>query len=159
MKAVVYDAGVLIAADRNNRRIWIEHRVYLEEGFLPLVPAPVLAQVSRSTQQVQLRRFLRGCEIAIFDEAAAHRVGGLLACTRTTDVVDASVVELAVQRRAEIVTSDTLDIQTLVVASRAQVRIRSFDFLPLARCASFSRDMLYSLIKITARDFANTGLA
>lgn len=34
MKRVVYDAGVLIAADGNDRRRWAEHRVLLEAGFL-----------------------------------------------------------------------------------------------------------------------------
>ncbi len=38
MKSVVYDAGVLIAADRSKRRVWAEHRVRLEAGLVPLVP-------------------------------------------------------------------------------------------------------------------------
>jgi predicted nucleic acid-binding protein len=32
MRPVVYDAGVLIAADRSLRRTWAEHRVRLEAG-------------------------------------------------------------------------------------------------------------------------------
>lgn len=60
MKSVVYDTGVLIAADRNERRTWAEHRVRLESGVLPLVPAPVVVQASRSPRQAQMRRFLRG---------------------------------------------------------------------------------------------------
>src|SRR6185295_5897265 len=46
--SVVYDAGALVAADRNERRMWAEHRVRLELGLSIAVPAPVLAQVSRS---------------------------------------------------------------------------------------------------------------
>jgi hypothetical protein len=56
MSAVVYDAAVLVAADRNDRRAWAEHKARLEFGLIPLVPAPVVAQVSRSPQQAQLRR-------------------------------------------------------------------------------------------------------
>jgi hypothetical protein len=48
---IVYDAGVVVAADRNEWRAWVEHKVRLQFGVLPLVPAPVVAQVSRSPQQ------------------------------------------------------------------------------------------------------------
>src|SRR5262245_46239786 len=68
MKSVVYDTGVLIAADRSDRRVWAEHRLRLEAGTLPVVPAPVVAQASRSPTQAQLRRFLRGCEVPALDE-------------------------------------------------------------------------------------------
>lgn len=47
MRAVVYDAAVLVAADRNERRAWAEHKARLELGVVPLVPAPVVVQVSR----------------------------------------------------------------------------------------------------------------
>jgi hypothetical protein len=50
-------------------------------------------------------------------EVAAHRVGALLGKSRTTDVVDASVVELAVARGADVVTSDARDIGRLVAAT------------------------------------------
>jgi hypothetical protein len=63
MNSVVYDAAALVAADRNERRIWAEHKARLEFGVLPSVPAPVVAQVSRSPQQAQLRRFLTGCAV------------------------------------------------------------------------------------------------
>jgi PIN domain len=120
---VVYDAGVLIAADRGERRIWAEHRVRLEAGFVPLVPAPVVAQASRSPRQAQLRQLLRGCEVVAFDEDAAHRVGKLLAATKTRDIADGAVVALAVARKADVRTEDEVDIRRLVSASRAKVRV------------------------------------
>jgi predicted nucleic acid-binding protein len=123
MKRVVYDAAVLIAADRSERRIWAEHRVRLEAGVAPLVPAPVVAQVSRSPKQAQLRRLLRGCEIAPFDEAAAHAAGALLGKARTNDIVDASVVALAVQHSADIISGDADDIRRLVSAARAKLSV------------------------------------
>src|SRR3954463_6739565 len=102
MNAVVYDAAVLMAADRNERRAWAEHKVRLELGVVPLVPAPVVAQVSRSPRQAQLRRFLAGCEIVPLGESEAHEAGRLLGLTRTADVVDAVVVTTALRQKAAI---------------------------------------------------------
>ncbi len=120
MRPVVYDAGVLIAADRGDRRVWAEHKVRLEAGLVPLVPAPVVAQASRSPRQVQMRRFLRGCEIVAFDEAEAHRAGALLGKSRSRDVIDASVVVLAIRRRADIASDDRGDIRHLLSAARTK---------------------------------------
>jgi predicted nucleic acid-binding protein len=120
--SVVYDAGALVAAERNDRRLWAEHRVRLELGLSVVVPAPVVAQVSRSPKQAQLRRLLAGCEVVELDEASAHAVGRLLASSKTTDVVDAAVVELAIRRRADVVTDDRNDLARL--ASAAGVRLR-----------------------------------
>jgi predicted nucleic acid-binding protein len=123
MRSVVYDAGVLIAADRSQRRVWAEHRVRLEAGVVPLVPAPVVAQASRSPKQAQLRRLLRGCEVIAFDEAGAHTAGALLGKTRTRDVVDASVAELSIRRQADIVSDDAEDIRRLLSAANAKTSI------------------------------------
>src|SRR5471030_2454795 len=98
MNPAVYDAGALVAADRNERSTWAEHRVRLEAGVIPSVPAPVVAQVSRSARQARLRRFLRGCDVVDFREVDAHAAGRLLARSRTSDVVDAAVVVLAMDR-------------------------------------------------------------
>ena len=117
MNKVLYDAAVLVAADRNERRAWLEHKVRLEFGVLPLVPAPVVAQVSRSPQQAQLRRFLAGCAVVPLGETEAHEAGRLLGKARTTDVVDAVVVVVASREKAMILTSDRDDIERLVTAS------------------------------------------
>src|SRR5438309_831064 len=71
----VYDAAVLVAADRGVRRIWAEHKSRLRRGARPLVPAAVVAQVSRSARQVQLRRFLDGCIVVPLDADSAHEAG------------------------------------------------------------------------------------
>jgi predicted nucleic acid-binding protein len=123
MTTVVYDAAVLVAADRNERRAWAEHRARLEFGVIPLVPAPVVAQVSRSPQQAQLRRFLTGCVVVPFGESQAHEAGRLLGMTKTADVVDAVVVTLALRRKAMILTSDPDDIERLVRASGLEVAV------------------------------------
>lgn len=119
----MYDASALIAAGRNDRRFWAEHRVRLEMGIVPSVSATVVAQVSRSSRQVQLVRVLRGCEVVPLDEERAHAAGALLAKSRTKDIADAAVVELAIARGADIVTSDRADIEHLVASARAALRV------------------------------------
>lgn len=123
MSALVYDAAVLVAADRSERRVWAEHKVRLEIGLIPLVPAPVVAQVSRSSKQAQLRRFLAGCEVAPLAESEAHEAGRLLGATRTSDVVDAVVVTTAIREKAAILTNDVNDIRRLASASGRDVDV------------------------------------
>lgn len=121
MTAVVYDAGILVSADRNERRIWAEHKARLEFSIVPLVPAPVVAQVSRSPKQAQLRRFLAGCEVIPLEESEAHEAGRLLGLTKTSGIVDAVVVTTAVRHKAIILTSDPTDIRRLVRASGREI--------------------------------------
>jgi hypothetical protein len=123
MTPVVYDAGVLVAADRNVREIWADHKVQLQAGVVPVVPAPVVAQVSRSPSQVQLRRLLRGCEVVALTEAMAHAAGQLLGRARTADVVDAVVVQVASGLRADVVTGDRGDITRLIEAAGVSCRV------------------------------------
>jgi hypothetical protein len=120
---VVYDAGVLVAADRNARGVWADHRVRLESGIVPVVPAPVIAQVSRSPAQVQLRRLLRGCEVVSLTEQKAHAAGQLLGRAGTSDVADAAVAQTAAELRADVVTGDRADIRRLIEAGGAASQI------------------------------------
>jgi predicted nucleic acid-binding protein len=123
MSAVVYDAAVLVAADRNERKAWAEHKVRLELGVIPIVPAPVVVQASRSPQQAQLRRFLTGCVVTPLGETEAHEAGRLLSMTKTADVVDAVVVTTAIRHKATILTSDSDDMERLVLASGREVTV------------------------------------
>jgi predicted nucleic acid-binding protein len=123
MRQVVYDTGVLIAADRSVRRTWAEHRVRMEAGVIPLVPAPVVAQASRAPGQAQMRRLLRRCVVVPFDESAGHAAGALLGKTRTKDVVDASVAVLSICSAADVVSDDPSDIRRLLAAAGAKLSI------------------------------------
>jgi hypothetical protein len=111
--SVVYDAGVLIAADRNDRATWAAHRVRLESGLVPVTTAPVVAQVSRSPRQVQLRRFLRGCSIVPFAPDQAHGVGALLGAADSSDAVDGHLVTVAASVAATVLTADSEDLNRL----------------------------------------------
>jgi hypothetical protein len=126
MSTVVYDATVLVAADKNERRVWAEHKARLEFGVVPSVPAPVVAQVSRSPQQAQLRRFLTGCAVVPLSEVEAHEAGRLLGKTGTADVVAAVVVTTAVRLKALILTGDEHHIKRLVAASGRNLLVLPF---------------------------------
>lgn len=111
--SVVYDTGVLVAADRSDRRLWADHRARLELDIVPLTTAPVVAQASRSSRQVQLRRFLRGCQVVALSESVAHEVGALVGTSGVSDVVDVHVVLVASKARASVLTSDDDDLQRI----------------------------------------------
>ena len=121
----VYDTGVLIAADRDDRHVWADHRARLEAGLVPVTTAPVVGQASRSPRQVQLRRFLRGCDVVAFDATHAHAVGALLAKSATTDVVDAHLALTAARTGAVVITSDPDDLRTLGTHLRPRITIRT----------------------------------
>ena len=123
MSRLVYDAGVLVAADRGDRSVWLAHKARLMDRSVPLVPAPVVAQVSRSPQPAQLRQFLAGCYIAPLGERDAHAAGRLLGKSRTTDVVDASVVAIAMRYQAVIITGDVGDMERLAAAAGGGVGV------------------------------------
>ena len=120
---VVYDAGALIAADRSDRQLWADHRARLELGAAPLTTAAVVAQVSRSPQQVQLRRFLRGCDVVPFAPEHAHEVGALSGTTGIPDVVDVHVVLVASKARVPVLTSDDEDLQQIAAALPTPVAV------------------------------------
>jgi len=120
--SVVYDAGVLIAADRDDRAVWADHRARLELGLLPVTTAPVVAQVSRGPQQAQLRRFLRGCDVQPFLADEAHEVGALLRRAGTADVVDAHLAITAARTGLSIRTSDELDLGRLTAHVPTPIR-------------------------------------
>lgn len=109
----VYDAGVFVAAERDDRDVWADHRARLELGLIPQTTAPVVSQVSRSPRQVQLRRMLRGCDIVGFAPDDSHEVGALVGKASTSEVVDAHLVVVASRRRATVLTTDVEDMRHL----------------------------------------------
>jgi len=116
---LVYDAGALIAAGRDDRRIWSMHRRAVGRGTQPIVPATVLAQVRRSPAQRGLSRLLGGCRLAVLDRHAAELVGDLLGAADREDVVDAHVVVCCLVFGANCVTSDWDDIIHLAETARS----------------------------------------
>lgn len=124
MSGVTYDAGALIAAERNHRQLWALHRRALERGHRPTLPAGVLAQVWRGGPQPEVSRFIRGCVVEVLDMERAKSAG--TACERSgrADVVDATVVVGALTRRDLVVTSDPEDLLHIAASLRRKLRIQ-----------------------------------
>ena len=117
----VYDAGALLAIDNNDRRMWVIHHLAIEEGRRLLVPAVVVAQAWRDARrQVQLGRFLHSCEIIPVGLELAKAAGVLCGKAGTRDVVDATVVAVALSYGAIVFTSDPDDITQLGAATDAK---------------------------------------
>ena len=113
---IVLDAGALIALDRGDKRMIALLRRALAQGRAFRVPAGVVGQAWRDGRvQVTLARFLRSEEVEIvpLDEQLARSCGELCGATNSADIIDASVVILARQRRDPIVTSDPNDLRRL----------------------------------------------
>lgn len=125
MTALVYDAGALIAAERDDRRLWEIHRRALRRGVRPIVPTTVLAQVRRGDSTDRgLAKLLDGCRIAVLDRAAAELVGDLLGAAGRDDIVDAHVVICCLVLGGGCVTSDRADIAHLAEVARTDRRRR-----------------------------------
>ncbi|MEE9415556.1 MAG: hypothetical protein V3V01_09745 [Acidimicrobiales bacterium] len=125
MAGLTYDTGALIAAERNDERVWALHRRALERGIIPTVPAGVLGQGWSGGPQAQMSRLLSGCRVEAFDEARARSAGTACAVTGTVDVVDISVVVGAAARSDLVVTSDVADIERIRDALRVEVDIQA----------------------------------
>ncbi|MFL6114775.1 MAG: twitching motility protein PilT [Catenulispora sp.] len=115
---LIYDAGALIAADRGDRLFALVHGKALSPGNPPpVIPAAVLGQVWRDgAKQARLARLLKSVSIEPLDETTSKEAGILCGRSATSDVIDASVVALAMRYRAGIVTSDPGDIAKLIDA-------------------------------------------
>ena len=126
MGGVTYDTGALVAAERNNRRMWALHAGYLAEEVIPTVPAAVLAEAWRGgSRQASLGRLLRMCDTEPMSEELARNVGVLAGKSGHDDVVDVSVVEGAVRRGDAVVTSNMTRIRKVADAAGVRLRLES----------------------------------
>ena len=123
MTGHTYEAGVLIAAEQNERFVWALHRRPLEQGNSPSVPATVLAQAWRGGPQAKLSRFLAGCEVRPLTAAQARECGRLRAGASSSDIVDANVVIVARERAEVVLTSDQGDLTPPGPAVRGDLRV------------------------------------
>ena len=115
-RAVVLDAGALIAFERGDARMRELVRAALKASVRLVIPAGVLGQVWRaSPRQAPLRALVKGPTTAIpaLDQVLAEAAGVLCGRAGTSDVVDASVVLVARREHAVVVTSDASDLQRL----------------------------------------------
>jgi len=113
---MTFDAGGLIAIDRNDRRVISILARAAERGLRVTIPATALAQAMRNpAKQARLSRLIRqtSTDLVALDGPDATAVGLLLARTGTADIVDAHVVVCAQRSRQAVVTSDARDLRRL----------------------------------------------
>jgi hypothetical protein len=116
VSGVTFDAGGLIASDRNDRRVLALAARAAERGMRITIPAAALAQAMRNpARQTRLSRLIRqaGTDLVALNGPDATAVGLLLARIATADVVDAHVVVCARRAELAVVTSDAADLRRI----------------------------------------------
>lgn len=116
MPGVTFDAGGLIALDRDDRRVVVLLVRARETGTRVTVPASALAQaIRRPDRQVRLSRLIRQptTDVISLDRVDATNVGRLLAASGTSDIADAHVVICARRAGQPVITSDPGDLRRL----------------------------------------------
>jgi predicted nucleic acid-binding protein len=116
VSGVTFDAGGLIALDRNDRRVLALVARAAECGTRITIPATALAQAMRNpARQARLSRLIRqsSTDLMALNGPDATAVGLLLARTATADVVDAHVVVCARRAGQAVVTSDSADLRRI----------------------------------------------
>jgi hypothetical protein len=121
---VTYDTGALLAAERNDRRMWAQHVAFLALRATPVVPAPVLAEAWRGgARQANLSRLLALCVVEDMTAGQAKAVGVLAGKAVHDDIVDVTVVEGAARRGDGVVTSNADHISAIAEATGKKLRI------------------------------------
>jgi predicted kinase len=113
---ITFDAGGLIALDRNDRRVIALVARALESGARITIPATALAQAIRNpARQVRVARLVRhvATNLIPLDGPSATAVGRLLARTGTSDIADAHVAICAEGTGQAVVTSDPDDLRRI----------------------------------------------
>jgi hypothetical protein len=116
VSGITFDAGGLIALDRNDRRVLALIARAAERGLRLTIPATALAQAMRNpARQARLSRLIRqaGTDLIVLDGPGATAVGLLLARTATADIVDAHVVICAHRAGQAVITSDPADLRRI----------------------------------------------
>jgi len=116
VSGVTFDAGGLIALDRNDRRVVTLLAHAAERGIRIPIPATALAQAMRNpARQSRLSRLIRQSDTDLMplNGPDATAVGLLLARTGTSDIVDAHVVVCAQRAGQSVVTSDAGDLRRI----------------------------------------------
>ena len=115
-QTVVLDTGALIAFERGDAKMRALVREALKARARLVIPAGVLGQAWRApARQVPLRALVKMPTTVVpsLDQILAEAAGILCGRAGSSDVIDASVVLVARQERAVVVTSDAGDLRRL----------------------------------------------
>lgn len=127
MSSLVFDAGVFVAVERDDRALIARLRVAQRHGMELRSNAIIVAQVWRDPQgrQARLAPLLRSVDVRPVDDEVGRTAGVLIGQAGTQDPIDATLV-LVAHPGDRILTSDPQDIQCLVNAAGRSV--------PVIRC-------------------------
>jgi hypothetical protein len=121
--ATILDAGALIAVDRRSDSMAKLLADVAQRGETVRVPTAVVAQVWRDgARQARLARALSFMAECGLDNDHARSIGGFLRNSSTSDIVDASVVDLA-EDGDTVITSDPDDVAHLANSIGRRVRV------------------------------------
>jgi hypothetical protein len=115
------DSGALVAFERNDRNVVAIIARAVERRVPLAIPAGVVGQVWRDgRRQARLARLLGSSAVDIepLDDMRARAAGQLCGASKTSDVIDASVVLCAKARGHSLMTSDASDMRRLAPALR-----------------------------------------
>jgi len=121
MPGLTFDAGGLIALDRDDRRVVVLLARARETGARITVPASALAQaIRRPERQARLSRLIRQptTDVIELGRVDATNAGRLLAASGTSDITDAHVVICARRAGQPVITADPGDLRQLDPALR-----------------------------------------
>ncbi len=121
---LVLDAGAFLAVERGDRDVVALVKRERLAGRSPVTSGGVVAQVWRGGRgrQATVARMLAGVDVTAIDDGLGRRAGTLLARAGQSDVIDATVVCLAVDGD-DILTSDPGDLRALAHAAGIHVEL------------------------------------
>jgi hypothetical protein len=121
---LVFDAGGLLALEKNDKATWRRWKSARLAGFPPVTHGGVVGQVWRGggPRQALLAMALDGLEVYPLDDDLGRRAGVLLKRAGSSDVIDAALVLLA-EDGDEIITSDPGDLKVLTRHANLDVEL------------------------------------
>jgi predicted nucleic acid-binding protein len=125
-RRLILDAGGILALARGDPRARAALARALHEGYVAVIPTPVLAQVHRGGRdRTPIDRVVKAVDALLpTSEQVARRAGELQAKTATSDAVDAIVAaEALASVPALILTSDVDDIGLLLDGEPEAARV------------------------------------
>ena len=126
-RRLILDSGAILGLARGDAVARAALELAVREGYVAVIPTPVLAQVHRGGHdRARIDRVVNAVGAALpTSEAIARRAGELQAKTGTADVVDAIVVaEALASVPAVILTSDPRDLGRLLEGEPEADRVR-----------------------------------
>jgi hypothetical protein len=121
--ALLLDAGGLIGFDRRNLTVIALIEAAQRQQIPVRTTTGVVAQVWRDgSRQARLARLLRGVDERELSVTATRRVGVLLKAAQSADVIDASLIDIALDGD-EVVTSDPDDLVRLAAAAGKRITV------------------------------------